>query len=120
MPYFFLTPGVRQKTVRQMSTMDNPGTLPIFSIAMSVPELERFFYCANFSCTKGHAKQYPRMHLFRITLSMINKCMGIRVFLGISLSKLHCGNIVNMPYYPSFINQQWLRTIIHLILSFQT
>ena len=53
--YISFYPGVRQKTVRQMSTMDNPGTLPIFFYCNECPGVGTFFYCANFSCTKGHA-----------------------------------------------------------------
>ena len=37
--YISYYPGARQKTVRQMSTIDNPGTLPIFVYCNECPEV---------------------------------------------------------------------------------
>ena len=54
----------------------------------------------RFSLLVGHVNEYPTMHYFgnpRHTQSMIAYKILTEYF-GKSSEKLHCGNVVNMPY----------------------
>ena len=72
-----------------------------------------FFSFRIVSTIKGHANEaneYPAMHYFRIprhTQPMIAYKI-LTEFSGNSSEKLHCGNVVNMPYW-----------IIAIFLSFR-
>ena len=50
----------------------------------------------------GHANEYPIMHYFGIPRHTVNDSIIVRFSLGVSgnsSKKLHCGNVVNIPYW---------------------
>ena len=46
----------------------------------------------------GYVEEYPTMHYFGISREA-QTMMGIKILTGLFGQKLHCGNVVSMPYH---------------------